>query len=550
MMTPLNKKVVFRIWGFVLFITAGTSIVAAGYLAPLFAAAQKSPTNEPEVTINFVGDVLLAHGIGDLIAREGPAAPWEGVKDLLRSADITVGNLECAVGTTGEPLEGKEYTFRARPEALQGLVECGFDIVSLANNHTLDYGSSCMLETMAHLDDYGILHVGAGNDAASAWQGQVIEAKGIRVGFVATTMVYWKDWWRADKNRPGVAADSSAYNGGIVAAIQSMRAQADLVVVLVHWGYEHALEPEDWVLRFQQTLLDAGADIIIGSHPHVLRGFCYDGRRFTAFSLGNFVFITNPKVPLCQTGGILRLTVSREGVRSAKLVPTTITWGRTNLLTDEAQKAALFSSLNALSQGFRTLVDTEGNIWEARFSDLSGHWAINPIMYLERRGLITGTPDGTFQPDDPLTAEQWACLLASAGSSREDLAKLVAPAGFSLVPSDRWSYPYLVYMCLEGVLEPSQPGFDPQAPLTRGEVALMLWKQAGEPPAPAGTPDFLDTVNLDPRERAAFLWGRAQGLFSGYGNNRVGPADRFTRAQGAALVYKWLLLKGGNQVPN
>ncbi|MBE3520237.1 MAG: CapA family protein [Firmicutes bacterium] len=543
-MVRVSKKIALKVLAVPLLAALLAITAASASALPFCWAAPENPSStSPEVTINFVGDVLLAHGIGDLIQREGPMAPWWGVKDALLSADLTVGNLECAVGTTGEPLKGKEYTFRARPESLKGLVECGFDIVSLANNHTLDYGVDCMLETIKHLDDYGILHVGAGKDAASAWEGRIIEVKGIKIGFLATTMVIPWGWWRADTDKPGVAADFSTWNKAIVSEVKAMKARADVVVVLVHWGREHALEPEDWVLKLRQALLDAGADIIIGTHPHVLQGFSYDGKRFTAFSLGNFVFITNPKVPLCQTGGILRLTVTREGVKSAKLYPTTITWGRTSLLEDPSKKAELFSSLNALSQRFATQVDAEGNIWERRFSDLSGHWAVTYVMSLERRGIVNGTPDGTFRPNDPLTVEEWACLLASAERTKEELAQLVAPAGFSLVTQERWSYPYLVYMCLEGVFAPAEPGFNPAAPLTRAEVALMMWKKAGKPPAPPGVPDFADTVNLNSQERAAFLWARAQGLFAGYGDNRVGASDPFTRAQGAALLYKWLLLK-------
>lgn len=543
-MVRVSKRIVLKFWGVpVLVVMLATAAVFAPVLPFCSAAPEESPPGSPEVTINFVGDVLLAHGIGDLIAKEGPMAPWWGVKDILLSADLTVGNLECAVGTTGEPLKGKEYTFRARPESLKGLVECGFDIVSLANNHTLDYGVDCMLETLKHLDDYGILHVGAGKDAASAWEGRIIEVKGLKIGFLATTMLIPWGWWRADTGKPGLAADFSTWNKAIVSEVKAMKARADVVIVLVHWGTEYTLEPEDWVLKLRRALLDAGADIIIGTHPHVLQGFSYDGKRFTAFSLGNFVFITNPKVPLCQTGGILKLTVTREGVKSAKLYPTTITWGRTTLLEDPAKKAEVFSSLNTLSQRFATQVDTEGNIWERRFSDLSGHWAVTYIMSLERRGIVNGTPDGTFRPNDPLTVEEWACLLASAEMSKDELTKLAAPAGFSLVTPERWSYPYLVYMCLQGVFPPAQPGFDPKAPLTRAEVALMMWKMAGKPPASPGIPDFADTADLSDEKRAAFLWGREQGLFDGYGDNRVGPSDFFTRAQGAALLHKWLLLK-------
>ena len=142
----------------------GSAIARSANAAP----GPNAPTTPVTLRLSFVGDILLASTVGKLIDTEGPLAPWLGVRDLLSSADLTVGNLESAVGTTGAPAAGKEYTFRADPKALQGLVDSGFDVVSLANNHTLDFGVDCFLEGIAALENADIEVIGAGANEAEA----------------------------------------------------------------------------------------------------------------------------------------------------------------------------------------------------------------------------------------------------------------------------------------------------------------------------------------------------------------------------------------------
>ena len=126
-------------------------ILAWHSLSSQYSSRSAQTKASQTVTLNFVGDILLASRIQDLIDAEGPMAPWIGVKDLLQSADFTIGNLECAVGTTGSPMPDKQWTFRASPETLQGLKDAGVDVVSLANNHTLDFGVEGLLETIENV---------------------------------------------------------------------------------------------------------------------------------------------------------------------------------------------------------------------------------------------------------------------------------------------------------------------------------------------------------------------------------------------------------------
>jgi poly-gamma-glutamate synthesis protein (capsule biosynthesis protein) len=163
---------------------------------PAWAQVNRSQT----ITLNFVGDILLASRIQELIDAEGPLAPWLGVKDLLQSADFTIGNLECAVGTTGFPMPDKQWTFRASPETLQGLRDAGVDVVSLANNHTLDFGAECLLETIEHVKNCGIIPIGAGPDEASAREPVILEKNGIRIALFATSMVIPVWEWAAGEN--------------------------------------------------------------------------------------------------------------------------------------------------------------------------------------------------------------------------------------------------------------------------------------------------------------------------------------------------------------
>jgi poly-gamma-glutamate capsule biosynthesis protein CapA/YwtB (metallophosphatase superfamily) len=494
------------------------------------------------IAISFVGDILLASTVGQLIDREGPDAPWVGVAEALRAADLTVGNLETAVATSGTPIEGKTYTFRAKPEALEGLKNAGIDVVSLANNHTMDFGVEGLLETIDHLRSYGIEPIGAGPNELSARTPYIFEKDGIRVGILATSMVIPTVDWRTQGDRPGMAADYPSLWPRLKASIDKLKPQVDHIAVFLHWGEERKEIPENYVLETQQRLKDAGVSMIIGSHPHVLRGICFDGETITAHSLGNFVFTTRPDFPTCQEGGILTVTLSKESIESAKLSPTKIVWGKTYLMEGVEQERTL-SRIASLSKPFATCIDDEtGEIFHIYFGDMFDHWAKQTVMQMYRLGIIEGYPDGTFRPEETLSKGQFAALLSRAISKDEDITMLSQNQDFALCEDTHWAFPHLNFLVSCGILEPYQEGFDPDSPCSRKTAAIWLWKAITESTDEENEFElpFFDAPPSDDPAFAAICWCVSKRIFEGYEDNTLRLQETLTRAQSAILMWRFL----------
>ena len=289
-----------------------------------------SPTPSPPPTrilLAAVGDVMLGRSVGWRMEAEGPAMPFAGVRDILVGADIAVANLESAVGVTGTA-ESKAYTFRAPPVAAEALALAGFDLVSLANNHSLDYGPQSLAETRALLAGKGILSPGAGPDRAAAHAPATIERKGLTVTFLAYVTVpvegtgFDPRVWTATDDAPGVAwLDIPT----MVEDIQAARREADLVVVLLHFGLEWELEPSEAQREQARAAIDAGATLVVGAHPHVLQEVEAYGDGLIAYSLGNFVFdgFWDP----ANDSAILLVELTAAGVAGWEMVPISIVDG-------------------------------------------------------------------------------------------------------------------------------------------------------------------------------------------------------------------------------
>ncbi len=502
-------------------------------------------TQEPTVTLDFVGDILLASSVGDLISREGPMAPWEGVKTALAEADFTIGNLECAVGTSGTPMPDKTYTFRADPKSVQGLVEAGFDLVSLANNHTLDFGTQCLLETIDCVSAAGIVPIGAGKDETSARAPHILEKNGIKVGFLATNMVVPTISWAAKGQNPGMAVDYSAWNDNIVSRIKDLSQEADVVIILIHWGEERKTQLEDWVVSMEKTLRQAGADIIIGTHPHILQGIRYDGKTVTAHSLGNFVFTTRADFPACQAGGILRITVSKESVQNVQFLPTTIVWGKTHLVSGQDKSAAL-SSLAALSKPLGADLDPEGFVLPISFTDMWGHWARFTVARMSHTGVVEGYDDGKFWPERQVSKGEFAALFARATAATEDIVSSGTPEDFTLCQSSHWAYPYLRYLASRELISPSDQSWVPDLPCSRGDVARIMWMAKGSPTITEGSQSAAETlsdlIDLDPQSLAVALWATSSGLLKGYQDNTLRLEGTITRAEVCEMLWRYCSL--------
>jgi len=308
------------------------------------------------VKLAFVGDLLLAASVDTLMREKGYDYPYAKALPYLQGADLTAGNLENPITGVHDPAEDKQFVFKGSPASLPALKAAGFDVVSLANNHTLDHGVQGLLETMDNLDRAGIPHMGGGRNEEEAFRPVVLEAKGLKIAYFGFSRVLPVGSWKAAPDRAGVAETYDERRA--VRAIEEVREEADLVVVLVHWGREKA----DWPVEHQKNLarayIDAGADLVVGAHPHVLQGFeSYKGK-WIAYSLGNFIFNMTPTVRTHETG-VLDATCTREGECSLQLHPMRAVASQPVPLEGEEAKA-LLKRVSGLSIG--ASIDEEGRI--------------------------------------------------------------------------------------------------------------------------------------------------------------------------------------------
>ncbi|MDQ0111800.1 CapA family protein [Paenibacillus harenae] len=263
-----------------------------------------------KISLSFVGDVLLAPYVEDVMKKNGFDFPYRESLLYLSEPDLTAANFEYAVTLRDAPAENKQYVYKGPPDPLPAFRDAGFDVVSLANNHTMDHGAEGLLDTMDYLDKAGISHMGAGKNDTEAFAPSIHEVRGVKVAYVGLSRVVPEVSWKADKNTPGVAETYDTTRA--VEAIAKANDMADLVVVMVHWGTERTTVLEDYQKQFARQYIDAGADLVIGSHPHVLQGFEMYNGKWIAYSLGNFIFGLNPKGEEKDTG-VLDAVCSKSG---------------------------------------------------------------------------------------------------------------------------------------------------------------------------------------------------------------------------------------------
>ena len=272
-------------------------------LAWFFVASLQA---EP-LTLIFAGDVMLDDGPGRLIARGGD--PLAHFADTLNAADYRIANLECPVAESGQPLVPKFYTFRAHPRTL-AVLRGRFDAVSLANNHIGDYGNDALVETLQRLDTAGIARFGAGRNLAEAHRPLWIARKGLKIAVLGYNEFIPRSF-EAGADTPGVAWSEDDH---VISDIRAAKAAgADLVIPFMHWGWEYEPVASQRLQRFARRLIDEGASMVVGSHPHVTQGAdIYRGKPII-YSLGNLVF-DGFETPQAKLGWLLRLKLDKTGV--------------------------------------------------------------------------------------------------------------------------------------------------------------------------------------------------------------------------------------------
>jgi len=253
----------------------------------LLFGARTMPQENHE-TMLFVGDIMLDRGVREQVERYGERDylfPFQEIKKELEQADILFGNLESVISKRGERM-GSIYSFRADPLAAKGLSEAGFDILSLANNHTFDYGRTALKDTMRLLSDAGVKYTGTGFDKEEARTPVVLETREATVGFLAYTEFLFP-YAQATRDRSGVAPYDKK---SIRKDIERAKEKADIIVVSFHYGVEYAKQPNREQKEMSRATIDHGADLVVGHHPHVTQPVEEYNEGYIVYSLGNFVF--------------------------------------------------------------------------------------------------------------------------------------------------------------------------------------------------------------------------------------------------------------------
>ncbi|MGM9480754.1 CapA family protein [Roseateles sp. NT4] len=280
--------------------------------SPPFAEENTAPR---AVRLAWMGDVMLADGPGRVIARGQD--PFAAVMATVRDADLRIANLECVIATGGTRAV-KPWTFRAHPRVLD-VLRRHVDAVSLANNHSGDFGPQAFAQMLGRLQQAGLPYFGGGSDLRSAHRPAIIERQGLRIALLGYNEMFPRRF-EAGPDSPGIAwADEEQ----IVADIRAARAQADVVIPFMHWGQEHSETAHARQRALARLMIRAGADAVVGTHPHVRQDSEIIDGRPVVYSLGNFVF-DGFSDDDNNTGSILWMTVTAAGVRDWHLQPVRI----------------------------------------------------------------------------------------------------------------------------------------------------------------------------------------------------------------------------------
>jgi len=279
---------------------------------------KKLPQASEEVSLFAVGDISYSRGVERIVKKQNDINyPFLKIRDYLKSADLVFGNLETSI-TQGPEISDFEMIFRSNPGTEQALKQAGFSILSLANNHTPNFEEKGLKDTFNFLKNAGIKYVGAGQNEQEAYQPVYIEYKGIKFAFLAyndsdVVPVYYE----ASTNRAGTAFMRI---DKMIEAIKDAKQKADFAIISMHAGIEYARKPNNSQINFAHAAIDAGADLVIGHHPHVVQTLEKYKGKYIFYSLGNFVF-DQPQSEETKEGLAIKIYFAKNGINKISLLP-------------------------------------------------------------------------------------------------------------------------------------------------------------------------------------------------------------------------------------
>ncbi|CAG9613610.1 hypothetical protein BACCIP111899_02829 [Bacillus rhizoplanae] len=317
------------------------------------------PKEDPEITLTFSGDTMFDWQLRPVIQSKGADYPFQHVKPEIEKADYSFVNLESAFTTREKKYPGQLFWIKSDPSTLQAIKNTGYDIVNIGNNHTLDYFQDGLLDTIFHVEKIGLPYIGAGKNASDAYTAREVTIKGKKFKFISFVRFMPDSAWVATNDKPGVA---NGYDLNLVTkTIKEQKKDADYMIVYMHWGVEKTNRPADYQKEYVQKMIEAGANAIVGSHPHWLQGFEYYNKVPVAYSLGNFLFPDYVTGHSAETG-VLTIKFKGKDVQMS-FNPYMI---RNNQVTplQDTEKQNMLQYLQSISNDVQ--IDTDGNIIDKR----------------------------------------------------------------------------------------------------------------------------------------------------------------------------------------
>ncbi len=322
----------------------------------------KTAASKDAVTLGFVGDILFddEYAVTATLKQRGgvlSSAISPETLAYMKSMDVMVVNNEFPYTQRGTPTAGKMYTFRADLDTVNYLKDMGADAAIIANNHILDFGQEGLEDTIVTLTGAGIPYVGAGRNIEEASAPIYFIVNDIKIAIVAATQIERND----HPNTSGATETSGGtfrcWSGDLIyQKVAEAKANADFVVVCVHWGTEKESSPDSYQLKQGPLLAEAGADVIIGDHPHVLQGITYFGNTPCIYSLGNFWFNSST-----LDTGMVQLEVTKDGLKSFKFIPG-IQSGCQTAFVGGTEGARVINHVRNLSSG--VTIDENGYVYK------------------------------------------------------------------------------------------------------------------------------------------------------------------------------------------
>ena len=324
-----------------------------------------APENGGDITLAFGGDVNLIEGsyvmpYFRLAQSDLSNVLTDGLLEEMRSADVLLLNNEFSYSNRGYPIPAKTYTFRAPPENVGIFADMGVDVAYLANNHVFDYGSDALLDTLQTLDEAGIPRIGAGMDIAEASRPVFYIAGGRKIAYIGAGCIerYSVFTPGAGEATPGIFRVDENNADLLLSIIESCAEESDLVIVNLHWGIESTSVLEEYQRQLGQMCIDAGADAVIGAHPHVLQGAEFYNGTPIIYSTGNFWFSTTQNYTC-----LIELLLDAENNMRVKFLPCTTGGGITRLAHGDTA-AQIIEYYRGISFGVD--INEDGYITDAR----------------------------------------------------------------------------------------------------------------------------------------------------------------------------------------